>query len=95
MPRRAYTWGSAEGVQAVINELPERYPMALIANDMEALIRSLAYVADSDACEGEAGNDGDHYRDAGGERHCYDECWRLRAESLLGSFAGQLDVDWI
>ena len=91
---RSYTWGSAEGVQAVINSLPERYPMTLNADAMEALIRALAYVSHSDACAGENGADDDHEQH-GPYRECLDGCWRSRAEGLLGSIAESLGADWV
>ena len=92
---RSYTWGSPEGVQAAIDELPERYPMTLVADDMEALIRALVYTSDSTACAGEAGNDSDHYWDANGYRQCGEGCWRERASGLLSVIAESLNVDWI
>lgn len=88
---RSYTWGSPEGVQAVIGALPERYPMELITGDMEALIRALAYVGDSEACEGDGRSEEDHESGGG----CFDTCWRMRAQSLLGSIAESVHVDWV
>lgn len=90
---RSYTWGSPEGVQAVINEMSEESPynMGLLADDMEALVRALAYVADSDACEGEGGNPADH--ESGGS--CYDTCWRMRASALLSTIAETVGVEWV
>jgi hypothetical protein len=90
---RSYTWGSPEGVQAVINSLPDRYPMELVAEDMEVLIRGLAYVADSDACAGEGGNPDDHMDNRPAE--CLDSCWRVRAVGLLSSIAETVGVEWI
>lgn len=89
---RSYTWGSPEGIQAVINEMSEEspYQMGLRADDMEALIRALAYVADSDACAGEGGNPDDHE-----DGECRDTCWRMRASSLVSSIAETVGVEWI
>lgn len=91
---RSYTWGSPEAVQAAIDEMSEETPyrMSLNADDMEALIRALAYVAtDDEACAGEAGNPDDHESGGG----CLDTCWRMRAGSLASGIAYTVGVEWI
>lgn len=89
---RSYEWKSPEAVQAAINALPERYPMTLTADSMEALIRSLVWAVESYmACAGERGNPLDH--DEEGE--CLDTCWRARAQALAGDIAYSVGCDWI
>lgn len=81
--RPSYTWGSPEGVAAVIAALPDRYPMELIAHDMEALLRALLFADAHDACGCPAGE-------------CDpDTCWRQRAASIAGSIAETVGVEWV
>lgn len=95
----SFTWGSVDGIDAVVAEawrgmslrLGTGYEMCLSPHDLEAVLRSLVAVGDTDGCIA----DGVHHRWVDGEWTCLDSCWRMRAASLAGSIAESLGVDWV
>lgn len=90
---RSYTWGSPEGVQAVIDSLPQRYPMTLYASDMEGLIRALSWLVDTFTCEDhpDRSNGAEH----SGDGECGPDCWAERVRELLSTIAESVGVDWV
>jgi hypothetical protein len=88
----SYTWGSPEGIEAVVSKLDLRTPMELDHRDMEALIRALVETSEVDCREDDDSYVPEHHDDMGA---CLDRCWRHRGIDLVSSLAEVHGVDWI